>query len=164
MNRPDDQYVYHGSHESFDVAIPKRQVRKRVDDEGNVTVIFDDISFHATPYKWIALNYTCQCQNVVHNDKEYWVNTGLDLKKHVEEITVYGVESLEKSLDILYGQGGYLFTFDKNDFITKEGLGALEMISQSEIKPISIERIDDPVSELRKLGITFKFVDETKGN
>lgn len=81
------------------------------------------------------------------------------MKEYKEEIEIYGVVSLEKSLEILFGQGGYLFTFDSKDFSYQEGLGELERISKKEVKPISIERISDPVGELKKLGITFVFKD-----
>jgi hypothetical protein len=162
MNKPDEHYVFHGSHELFETAIPKRQIRKGKNQNGDGFItIFDDISFHATPYKWIAINYTCICQNVSYNGKEYWHNTGVSLKNYKEEIEVYGVESLEKSLEVLFGKGGYLFTFDNKDFVTQEGLGMLEVIAKQEVKPLSIERVDDPVSELKKLGITFTFIDMT---
>jgi hypothetical protein len=64
IQQPNTEFIYHGSHESFDIAIPKLQRRKgkNPDGEGFITV-FEDISFHATPYKWIALNYICQCKN-----------------------------------------------------------------------------------------------------
>ncbi len=160
MQYPSTKYVYHGSHESFDVAIPKPQIRKskNPNGEGFVTV-FEDVSFHATPYKWIALNYICQCQNISYQGKEYWHSTGVSLKSYKEEIEVYGIESLEKSLEVLFGNGGYLFTFDAKDFAYQEGLGILERISKKEIVPLSIERINDPVSELKKLGIVFIFKD-----
>ncbi len=160
MQQPSQQFVYHGSHETFDVAIPKRQTRSTINPETkDKVVVFDDISFHATPYRWIAINYICQCQNVSYQGKEYWHATGVSLKKYKEEIEVYGVESLEKSLEVLYGKGGYLLTFDNKDFVEQEGLGALELIAKQNVTPISIERIDDPVAELKKRGITFVFKD-----
>ncbi len=164
MNESSKLYVYHGSHELFDLAIPKRQVRKGLNPDPNgekYITVFDDISFHATPYKWIALNYICQCQNILYQGKEYWYATGVDLREYKEEIEIYGVESLEKSLEILFGQGGYLFTFDAKDFIHQEGLGINEVIAKSPVTPISVERIDDPVSEIKKLGIPFIFKDLT---
>jgi hypothetical protein len=69
MNEPNKLYVYHGSHELFDLAIPKRQIRKGLNPDPNgekYITVFDDISFHATPYKLIALNYICQCQNILY--------------------------------------------------------------------------------------------------
>jgi len=164
MNELQHNYVYHGSHEFFETAVPKRQIRKSLnpDPQGEkFIVVFDDISFHATPYRWIALNYTCQCQNVLYQGKEYWHCTGVDLKKYDEFINVYGVESLEKSLEVLFGQGGYVYTFDKKDFVYQEGLGINEVIAKSPVKPISVERIDDPVGEIMKLGIPFVFKDLT---
>ncbi len=160
MNIPDQNYVYHGSHESFDVAIPKKQRRLSKDSvTGEWVVKFDDISFHATPYYWIALCYTCNGHVVIHQGKEYWFTMGVDLKKYKEEIEIYGLESLEKSLEVLYGKGGYILKFNKEDFATQEGLGALELIVKKEVKPLSTERVDDPVAELKKLGISFVFKD-----
>jgi hypothetical protein len=56
---------------------------------------------------------------------------------------------------------GYLFTFDAKDFIYQEGLGINEVIAKSPVTPISVERINDPVSEIKKLGIPFIFKDLT---
>lgn len=163
-NQKDLLYVFHGSHELFDIAIPRRQVRKGFNPDPNgekYVTVFDDISFHATPYKWIALNYICQCQNVIYQGKEYWHNTGVNLKKYEEVIEVCGVESLEKSLEVLFGQGGYLYTFDAKDFAWQEGLGINEVIAKKNTNYISVERIDDPVAEIKKLGIPFVFTDLT---
>src|SRR5690606_14920293 len=114
---------FHGSHELFENVIPKRQIRKGKDSEtGEWVNVFDDISFHATPYKWIAIHYIAQNKNVMYKGKEYWVSTAVSLKNYKEEIEIYGVGSLEKSLEILYGQGGYLYTFDAKDFFHQEGL------------------------------------------
>jgi hypothetical protein len=162
MHQPSLEHVYHGSHEKFETVIPKRQIRKgkNPDGDGYVTV-FDDVSFHATPYKWIAIQYMCRHQNYTYQGKDYWIAPAVSLKKYKEEIEIYGVESLEKSLEILYGQGGYLYTFDTKDFFHQEGLGALERIVKSEIKPLSVERVDDPVAELKKMGISLIFKDLT---
>lgn len=160
MNTPDEKFIFHGSHESFDIAIPRRNRRlsKDPNSEGWITK-FDEISFHATSYYWIALSYTRHAQMVMRDGKEYWFTMGVDLKKYKEEVAVYGLESLEKTLEVLYGKGGYILKFDKNDFFTQEGLGVLEMIVKKETKPLSIERVDDPVGELKKLGIPFVFKD-----
>jgi hypothetical protein len=100
MQQPSTEFVYHGSHESFDIAIPKLQRRKSKNKEtGEWETVFEDVSFHATPYKWIALNYICQCQNVSYQGKRTGICTGVSLKSYKEEIEVYGVESLEKSLE-----------------------------------------------------------------
>jgi len=34
MNKPDENYVFHGSHEKFDIAIPKRNRRMKKNDAG----------------------------------------------------------------------------------------------------------------------------------
>lgn len=84
---------------------------------------------------------------------------GVSLYDHTEELQIFGFESLEKSLEKLYGDGGYLFVFEKNKFFHTEGLGDLEVITKEPLEPVRVEKIDDPVAELRKLGITFKFTD-----
>jgi hypothetical protein len=62
----------------------------------------------------------------------------------------------------LYGDGGYVMTFRKEDFFHTTGLGAHEVITQKSLEPLSIERVDDPVAELKKMGIRFNFIDLAK--
>lgn len=159
MNQPDSSYVYHGSKELFETVVPKRQVRARTDKEGNIKVIFDDISFHATPYKWIGLAYTYDPKPYEIGGRIAHYNIGVDLYNHTEELEIFGFESLEKSLQKLYGDGGYLFVFKKENFFHTEGLGNLEVITKEPLRPIRVERIDDPVAELKKLGIKFLYMD-----
>lgn len=153
--KPDSNYVYHGSHELFETVIPRRQQRTM-----RGKLIFDEISFHATPYKWLALSYTSNGE-VTHelNGKKIKYMAGVSLYKHKLEIGILGFESLENSLKKLYGGGGYVYVFDKNQFHYQEGLGSLEVITKESIKPIRVERIDDPVSELKKIGIQFVYFD-----
>lgn len=150
-----NNFVYHGSHESFDVAIPRRQIR--MDESGKEK--FNQISFHATPYKWIALAYTCKHKTFLFEEKPLHYFIGVDLYDHKLEVTIFGFESLEKSLEQLYGDGGYLFTFDKEKFHHTEGLGNLEIISNEPVTPMKIEKIEDPVLEMKKEGVKFSFVD-----
>jgi len=159
MNQPDEKFVYHGSKELFETVIPKRQVRSRVDKEGNVKVIFDDISFHATPYKWIGLAYTYDPKRYEIDGKIAHYNMGVSLYEHTEELEIFGFESLEKSLERLYGDGGYLFMFEKEKFFHTEGLGDLEVITKDPLRPVRVDRIDDPVAELKQLGVKFKYID-----
>ncbi|MBP9855884.1 MAG: hypothetical protein KBC48_01050 [Candidatus Pacebacteria bacterium] len=148
-NLPDPQYVYHGSHELFEEVVPHRQ--RRLNKQGEV--IFDQVSFHATPYKWIAISY-------MSNRKGR--KTGVDLYNHHPVVAIFDRGSLEDSLKSMYSGGGYLYTFDKNDFHHTEGLGNLEVITTSSPKPVKVERIDDPVAELKKLGVEFDFIDLNK--
>ena len=162
MNFPDKKYVYHGSPTLFEMAIPKRQVRSQYDKNGKLKVVFDEISFHATPYKWIALAYTYTSKPYKLKSKTAHYNMGVSLYKHEKELGIYGFESLEKSLEELYGDGGYLFTFKNEKFFHAGGLGNLEVITKESLKPHEIEKIDDPLFELKKLGISFKFIDLAK--
>ena len=159
MNLPDKKYVYHGSPTLFEKAIPKRQLRSQNDKNGKLKVIFDEISFHATPYKWIALAYTYTSKPHKIRTRNAHYNMGVSLYENQEELGIYGFGSLEESLEKLYGDGGYLFTFKKEDFITMEGLGNLEVITTHEIVPYKTEWIENPLCELKKLGIKFTFID-----
>jgi hypothetical protein len=156
-----NSFVYHGSPREFDseLATPKRQVRQRMNNEGKYEVIFDEKSFHATPHKWIALAYTNTTKTYEIEGKKARYIMGVSLYENNKEIEIYGFESLEKSLEALYGDGGYIYHFDKDKFIYKEGLGNLEVIVQEPTKPISVERVDNPVEEMKKLGVTFHFTD-----
>src|SRR3989344_1591383 len=164
MNKPNEKYAYHGSKNflGLETIVPKKHVRSRKDEQGNLKVIFDEISFHATPYRWIALAYTLDRKHFKLDGEIVSYNMGVDLYDHEEELKIFGIESLEKSLEKLYGDGGYLFVFDKGKFFHTQGLGNLEIITKESLKPIRVERIDHPVSELKKLGISFKFIDLSK--
>jgi hypothetical protein len=161
MENSDDEYVYHGSEKEFDSdhAVPKRQVRQKINKEGKMEVIFDEESFHATPYKWIALAYTYSSVPYEIEGKTAHYNIGVSLYDNNHTVTVLGFGSLEKSLKKLYGDGGYVYHFDKNKFIFKEGLGNLEVVINEPTKPVAIERVNDPVNEMKELGATFNFVD-----
>lgn len=162
MEGSDSRYVYHGSPQELDSerAIPKRNIRKKWNKETeSYDVIFDQESFHATPHKWIALAYTYKAAPFEIDGKLAHYNMGVSLYDNNKQIDVYGFNSLEESLQILYGKGGYLYHFDKDKFLYKEGLGNLEVITEKEVEPITVERIDDPVEEMRNLGVSFKFID-----
>jgi len=161
MNKPDDKYVYHGSKELFETIVPKKQVRSRVDKKGNVKIIFDDISFHATPYKWIALAYTYDPKQYEIDGKNAHYNIGVSLYEHTKELEIFGFESLDNSIKKLYGDGGYLFVFEKEKFFHTKGLGNLEVITKESLRPIRIDKINNPATELKKLGVRFKYIDLT---
>ncbi|MDB5194012.1 MAG: hypothetical protein JWN50_26 [Parcubacteria group bacterium] len=161
METSPDARVYHGSPKEFDGehALPKRNIRSRLSKDGGQEVIFDEESFHATPHKWIALAYTYSSKPYEIDGKIAHYNMGVSLYNNTKEIDIYGFNSLEKSLKELYGNGGYVYHFDKEKFVSKEGLGNLEVIATHPIKPIEAQRINDPVEEMKKLGVTFKFID-----
>lgn len=77
-------------------------------------------------------------------------------------VGIYGKKSLKYSLSKIYDEGGYLYTFDKNKFIWKRGLGVNELISYKKQVPKKIEFIKNPVKEMKKLGVKFEFVDIAK--
>ncbi len=157
-----NRFVYHGSPREFDAefAIPKRNVRNQWNKNKNSwDVIFDQESFHATPYKWIGLAYTYKSAPFEINGKLIRYNMGVDLYGKSSEIEIFGKNSLEESLEVLFGDGGYLYYSDAADFFHKEGLGDLEVITEKQVKPVRVERVDDPVTEMKKLGVVFKFFD-----
>ena len=158
----ENTFVYHGSPREFnsEYAVPKRNIRTKWDNvtKSNKT-IFDQESFHATPYKWIALAYTYRSEPFEIDGKKAHYNMGVSLYDDTTEISVYGFNSLEDSLRVLYGNGGYLYIFYADNFIHKDGLGNREVISEKSVKPVAVEHISDPVSEIQKLGVTFKFID-----
>ena len=154
-------YVYHGSSQEFDseVAKPKKNIRIKVDSKGNEEVIFDEESFHATPERWITLAYT-DLKNFFEIDgRKIAYSMGVNLYENNREVIIFGCNSLEASLKVLYGDGGYLYHFDRNKFLYKEGLGSMEVVVNEPADPVVIERVDDPVAEMRKLGVEFVFVD-----
>jgi len=162
MENLENKFVYHGSPKEFDSdhAIPKRNIRSKWNKETKLDeVIFDQESFHATLYKWIALAYTYKSASHEIDGKTTHYNMGVSLYDNINEIQIFGFNSLEESLKVLYGEGGYIYSFDKDKFIHKGGLGNLEMMSEEAILPINIERIYDPVSEMEKLGVNFRFID-----
>ena len=159
MENNRQNYVYHGSKEIFEFVIPKRQIRTRSYDDGRVETIFDQVSFHATTHKWIALAYMYDRGAYNLGGKITQYNMGIDLYRYEENIEIYGYESLEKSLHAMYGAGGYLFVFEAKNFFHTEGLGNLEVITQKELKPVHVENVLDPVLEMKSLGVTFTFID-----
>jgi hypothetical protein len=152
-------FVYHGSDEVFDEAVPRRNIRTKSDKFGGEVVIFDEESFHATPYRWIALAYTDSKKTFEINGRTAVYGMGVSLYDNNKVVAIYGIESLEQSLKQLYGNGGYLYHFNKDKFLYKEGLGNNEVVTNESIKPLKVERIDDPVKEMQKEGVTFEFID-----
>jgi len=161
MENFSEKYVYHGSNKEFDsdYAIPKRQIRQRKDEDGEMKVVFDEESFHSTPHKWIALAYTYSGKPYEIEGKTAHYNMGVSLYENKHEVVIYGFGSLEESLEKLYGDSGYMYSFDKDIFLYKEGLGNLEVIVKEPTKPVAVERIDNPAEEMKKLGVAFNFID-----
>ncbi len=161
MGDSPEKFVYHGSDKKFDsdCAKPKRNIRSKLDAGGEQKIIFNEESFHATPHKWIALAYTYNTKSYTIDGKTAHYNMGVNLYEDNKMVDIFGFSSLEESLEKLYGGGGYVYHFDKDKFIYKEGLGNLEVIVTESTKPVSVERVDNPVEEMKKLGVTFKFTD-----
>lgn len=153
--------VYHGSPREFDsdVAKPKRNIRTREGANGEREVVFDQESFHATPHKWIALAYTYKAVPHEIDGQTAHYGAAVSLHEDTHEVEILGFDSLEASLEKLYGEGGYIYHFDKDKFLYKEGLGNLEVIAEEPTRAIEVERVDNPVEEMKKLGVTFHFTD-----
>ena len=158
------KYVYHGSPSNFDIAKPSYTRRGQYID-GKFETAFEGTTLHATPHKWIALNYTHdKPRNLefIHNSKKYHYSTGVSLFNNNKNILIIGQKTLEHSMKKLYGKGGYLYVFEAKDFTTAKGLGNLEVISYEPQKPIKKIFIKNPVKEMKKMGVKFVFMDATK--
>lgn len=156
-----EKFVYHGSSTEFDSeeAKPKRNIRSRENESGDEEIIFDQESFHATPHKWIALAYTYKSVPYDIEGKTAHYSMAVSLYENNKKIEIFGFNSLEESLQKLYGEGGFVYHFDKDKFLYKEGLGDLEVIAEEPTKPVAIEKVDNTIEELEKLGVTFHFTD-----
>lgn len=146
------KYVYHGSEYMHTSSVPTRNCRIT-----NGNVMFDKMSFHATPHKWIAVAYTYTPKEYTVNGKKYHYNIGVNLKKYSKDLYICGTQSLEHSLKQLYGNGGYITKFRAENFYWQEGLGSEEVIIEKEINCEESEFIEDPVSFLNQNGIKFHF-------
>jgi len=158
----DSKYVYHGSPtNSFEIVKPKRNIRTQLSKRTHKEeILFDQVSFHATPYRWIAVAYTYHGNIPFEIDgKMAHYNIGVSLYTNTRKLTIYGFKSLENSLERLYGKGGYLYIFDEKDFVHGKGLGNLEVITKDTVSPLSIEKIDNPIKELKKMKVDFEFID-----
>lgn len=153
--------VYHGSRLKFDIAKPSFTMRAKL-IKGERHVAYEGISLHASPHKWIALSYTDNRQWFIKNGKKEYFRVGVSLFNNNKKIYITGKRNLEYSLKKIYGNGGYLYTFDAKNFKHVKGLGPLEVLSYEEQKPNRIEFIKNPVKEMKKLGVNFIFIDITK--
>ncbi len=153
--------VFHGSPREFDAKTANPRLNERINEKGEI--IFNEESFHATPHEWIALAYTYipkPIEGLTGEDAFY--SMGINLYSDEKIVVVIGIGSLEESLAHLYGQGGYLYHFDNGDFVYKEGLGSQEVIATSPTIPLHMEKVEDPVKRMVELGVTFKFLDQSK--
>ena len=157
--------VYHGSLHNFKVAKPFYTRRSHIKN-GKSIIDYEGISLHATPYKWMALAYTGNRLPYTYNGIKKIFEFGVPIKQKNDDfernIFIYGKKSLEYSLKKLYGNGGYLYTFNENKFEWVNGLGINEVISYDDQVPQKIKFIKDPVKEMKKLGVNFVFINETK--
>ena len=158
--------VYHGSQHKFDIARPSFTRRGKMIN-GEFKLAYEGISLHATPYKWIALAYTGKIVDFKHKKDILSIVWGVPVKNKDDEfkqkiVGIYGKRSLKYSLDKLYGNGGYLYTFNAKNFKWVKGLGKNEVISYKEEIPDKIEFIKNPVKKMKKLGVKFVFINIIK--
>ena len=153
------EFVYHGSYMKFSLAWPKRNIRVYTKD-GKEVVRFDDYSFHATIVKWIGIAYTYD-RSYNYYGSPIGYKIGVNLYTDDKTLIIYGTGSLEKSLEKLYGKGGYLHVFNTKDFFHTEGLGTLEVITQKPVYPVDVAYIADPVLAMKQEGINFTFIELT---
>ena len=110
----------------------------------------------------MAISYTNSRVFYKNNEESLTYTQGVSLYKYDESVGIWGFESLEDSLEKMYGNGGYVYVFSKDKFFHKDGLGDLEVMTKEELKPEAIIRVDDPIKELKKYGIEFDFIDQLK--
>tara|TARA_B100001540_G_scaffold73351_1_gene66313 strand:+ start:832 stop:1347 length:516 start_codon:yes stop_codon:yes gene_type:complete len=158
----DQKYVYHGSERFHDKAVPVRHRRRRRQKDGTAITIFDRDSFHATLHKWIAVAYTYTPVQYDIGGKIAHYNMGVDLYNHEKKLEIHGFESLEKSLEVLYGSGGYISSFYADDFHYTQGLGDLEVITTKELTATQVEYVENPLDFLKKEGVEFEYIDLSK--
>ena len=160
--------VYHGSYLNFDIAKPSRTGRWDWNEKGKLVRTYEGVSLHATPYKWIAMTYMRNKRaKFIHKGKKKSFRAGVPVGKKSEdfynkEIDIYGKRSLEYSLEKIFGDGGYLYTFDAKHFKHIKGLGENEVASFEEQKPEKKQFIKNPVEMMKKEGVKFVFKDLTK--
>ena len=144
--------VFHGSAtHCIETVEPRRNLRIQTHSGKEVTV-FDQHSFHATVHRWIALAYT--------DTTTPTCAMGVDLYGDPADkvVGIYGPDSLEASLQRMYGKGGYLYSFCATHFFHTTGLGNLELITKDPIRPLSVLHIQDPVGAMKAEGVTFEFM------
>ena len=152
--------MLHGSNTLFtgNEAVLKLQRRTYSNEIGERVIGFEGTSFHATPHKWIALAYTYKGDSEeIINGNVYRYNMGVSLYENDKQVYIYGLNSLEQSLKVLYGEGVYIYHFNDSDFFYTEGLGNLEVIADKPTTPVCVERIENPVEEMKKEGVIFIF-------
>lgn len=145
--------VFHGSSKRFPVAKPSKTTRRR-----NGKVNYTGVSLHATKYEWIALAYTyVKKQRFVHKGNLKTFTMGVSLFENTKTVSIIGKKSLEYSLKKLYGNGGYLYSFDSKNFKHVKGLGPLEVLSFEEQVPKKIKFVKNIVQEMKAMGVKFIF-------
>ena len=161
-------YVYHGSYLNFDIAKPSLTGRWDFNEKGKLVRTYKGVSLHATPYKFIAMAYMRNKRaKFIHKGKKKSFSVAVAVGKKSEdfynkEIDIYGKRSLEYSLEKIFGEGGYLYTFDAKHFKHVKGLGENEVISLKELKPLKKQFVKDIVGMMKKEGVKFIFHDLTK--
>jgi hypothetical protein len=137
--------VYHGSPTPIiGAAQPRRNVRIR-----GTKILFNRMSFHATPEVWIALAYIYE--------KVPGYAMGVNLYSDKKEVLVFGPHDLPDALKVLYGNGGHLYSFPAEKFHWVTGLGTREMISEQPLFPKRTTSISDPVKCMESAGVSFMF-------
>ena len=120
------KYVYHGSLYKFDIAKPHSTSRGSIKN-GKQVINYEGISLHATPHKWIALSYIwSKGISYIKNGESKHFNVGVSLFNNDKEIDIWGIKSLEYSLEKIYGGGGYIYIFNAKYFKHIKVLGHLK--------------------------------------
>lgn len=76
-----------------------------------------------------------------------------DIKQGTVNGKPYMKEVYSGAFDMVYHQGGYLYTVPSQRFKRDDIIYGYEYYSETPVKPIKVEFIEDPVAELQKLGV-----------
>ena len=141
--------VFHGSPiHRINIVRLRRNIRTTKIGDKTVT-IFDQNSFHASPYQWIALAYMYRTLP--------GHSMAVDLYGNKSQVLIIGPNNLDESLYQLYKRGGYLHSFNASEFWWCEGLGNREVITNKNISPVEVAFITNPVARMLQTGVEFIF-------
>ena len=115
-------YVWHGSSKKFKITRPSPT--KRSHQKNGLRIIdYEGTSLHVAKHRWIALAYTNTRKFFKHKGKRHRFSTSVNLYKNRKIVFVHGKRSMKYSLERMFHNGVYLYTFDKKKFKSVKGLG-----------------------------------------
>jgi hypothetical protein len=152
------KYFFHGSSFKNDEVQPTPTTRASIIKK-QFKIKYKGTSLHATPCLYVALLYVASRAKI--RDGQYGI--ACDLFENDNEIEVSGPSTKQDAIQTLYGEGGYLYVLPKDDFVWFKGLGDLEVVSFSPVKPFKRFFISyEDWNELIKFTGTAVFFEKTR--